>query len=129
MTHTPLNIEGCYFGGWMDANIAYIKTASTWFKIFSALFLVAGVLITIVSHIPSVVGLFVAGAVLRSNDPALGLFTGLLGLVVGIIQILGVIFFTFVLYTVARVLELLADIGDEIYDLRRIRFESGHRPK
>lgn len=113
----------------MDANIAYLKTASTWFKIVSALFLVVGMLLTIVSHIPSVLGLFVAGSVLRQNDPTLGLFTGLLGLVVGVIQILVVVFITFILYTVGRVLDFLADIGDEIYDLRRIRFEQGHRPK
>lgn len=111
----------------MDANIAYIKTASTWFKIISAIFLVAGVLLTIVSHIPSVLGLFVTGAAIRPNDPALGLFTGLIGLVVGVIQLLGVVFITFVLYTVGRLLDLVADVGDEIYDLRRIRFESGHR--
>ena len=113
----------------MDANISYLKAASIWFKIFSALFMVGGILITIASHIPSVVGLVVAGSVLRQSDPTLGLFTGLLGLVVGVIQLLGVVFVTFVLYTVGRVLDLLADIGDELFDLRRIRFESGHRPK
>ena len=109
----------------MDANIAYMKTASTWFKIFSALFLVAGILLTIASHIPSVLGLAVAGSALRQTNPTLGLFTGLLGLVVGAIQIIGVALITFILYTVGRVLDFLADIGEEIYDLRRIRFEQG----
>jgi hypothetical protein len=107
----------------MDRNIAFMQFASTWFKIFSGLFLVAGVLLTIVSHIPSVFGLFVAGAVLRQNDPTLGIFTGLLGLVIVAIQLLGVGFISFVLYTIARVLDFLADLGDEIFDLRRIRFE------
>src|SRR5690242_15617646 len=112
----------------MDANIRFMQFASTWFKIFSGVFLVGGILLTILSNIPGVMGLIVAGAAIAPRGGAgFGVITGALGLIIVAIQLIGVGLISFVLYTIARVLDFLADMGDELFDLRRIRFEQGGR--
>ncbi|HSS96381.1 MAG TPA: hypothetical protein VLK33_05105 [Terriglobales bacterium] len=103
----------------MDANIRFMQFASTWFKIFSGVFLVGGILLTIGSNIPGVVALFAAGATLnsRGGGAGFGVLTGALALIVVAIELLAVALVSFVLYTIARVLDFLADMGDEIFGL------------
>jgi len=106
----------------MDSNIRYLQFASNIFKILSALVLVGGGLITALIQVPAI-GMFV----LVGGVSGMGAVTGVLGIIQFIVQVFGLLTASFILYTIGRVLDLLADVGDELFDLRRIRFEQGRR--
>lgn len=105
----------------MDRNIAFMEFASKIFKIVSVLVFVGGGLVIAFIQLPAIAALTLMG-----SAAGVGAVSAGIGVVNLVVQGFSVLIISFGFYTIARVLDFLADMGDEIYDLRRIRFEQSN---